>query len=261
MRRFYGMMILIALLVSGCGSGSGGGASAANDATGTGGSMARFAIVGDKLYTLNRRTINAFDIAQPTVPIPEISQPVPFDVETLHAYKNYLYVGAETGVYIYDQSLNQVAKFTHLRSCDPVVVQDDVAFVTLNSSNGCHLDSGENSLQVLDVRDPLKPVLIKTKNMYAPSGLGIDGKNLFVCDGAGGLKLFDVNVTKNNETNKTAVTLTFNRASSRADIDCYDVIAHKGLLVVSNGEDVREYDYTRLPMVDLGIIRTKTIMQ
>ncbi len=256
MRQMYATMIFIALLVSGCGEAGSSGASASDaGATGVGGSRARFTIVGNKLYTLNDRTINAFDIEDPTLPMPEISQPVPFDVETLHAYKNYLYVGAETGVYIYDQSLDQVAKFTHLRSCDPVVVQDDLAYVTLNSGNGCHLDSGENSLQVLDVRDPLKPVLIKTKNMFSPSGLGIDGKNLFVCDGAGGLKLFDVNVTENNETNKTAVALTFNRASSRADIDCYDVIAHQGLLVVSNGDDVREYDYTHLPMVDLGVIQ------
>ena len=256
MKQIYAAVIFIASLMTGCGEAGSSGASASGDGTtGVGGSMARFTIVGNKLYTLNGRTINAFDIEDPTMPMPEISQPVPFDVETLQAYKNYLYVGAQSGVYIYDQSLDQVAKFTHLRSCDPVVVQDDLAYVTLNSGNGCHLESGENSLQVLDVKDPLKPVLIKTKNMFSPSGLGIDGKDLFICDGAGGLKLFDVNVTQNYETNKTAVALTFNRASSRADIDCYDLIAHKGLLVVSNGDDVREFDYTHLPMVDLGIIK------
>ncbi len=260
MKRIYIATSLIALLILGCGSSSSSGSSSGTSAhgasgTGTGGSMARFTIVGDKLYTLNDRTINSFDISDPSTPMPDISQPVPFDVETLRAYKNYLYIGAESGVYIYDHELNQVSKFTHLRSCDPVVVQDDLAFVTLNKGNRCRLNSGENTLQVLDVRNPLKPKLIKTRNMFSPSGLGIDGDKLFVCDGAGGLKLFDLNTTTNEETNETSLTITLNRTSSRADIDCYDLIAHKGLLVVSNGKDVREYDYTHLPMVDLSVIK------
>ncbi len=259
MKRIYIVTSLIALLMLGCGSSSSSGSSSGSSAngasaTGTGGSMARFTIVGNRLYTLNDRTIEAFDISDPSTPMPDISQPVPFDVETLRAYKDYLYIGAQSGVYIYDKELNKVAQFTHLRSCDPVVVQDDLAFVTLNKGSRCRLNSGENTLQVLDVHDPLNPKFIMKKNMYSPSGLGIDGDKLFVCDGAGGLKLFDVNTTR-DETNSTTVSITLNRKSSRADIDCYDLIAHKGLLVVSNGKDVREYDYTHLPMVDLSVIK------
>jgi len=256
MKYFYITVAFLASIMIGCGSGSNSGdSSATQGGTGVGGSMARFTISGDKLYTLNNRYINAFDISVPSAPLPDISQPVDWDVETLYSYKEYLYVGAESGVYIYNQELNKVGAFTHTKSCDPVVVQDDIAYVTLNSGSSCRLNSGENTLQVLDIKNPLKPSLITTKNMFSPRGLGIDGTNLFICDGAGGLKLFDVNTTENNETNTTAVALTFNRESSVEDIDCYDVIAHKNLLIVSNGDDVRQFDYTHLPMAELSRIK------
>jgi len=135
------------------------------------------------------------------------------------------------------------------------VIQDDIAFVTLSSGNGCHLDSGENTIQFLDIKDPVHPIYIGKKNMVHPTGLGIDGNNLFVCDGVGGLKLFDVNVSENNESNESSIKLTYNRASSKSDINCYDVIAHKDLLIVSNGEDVKQFDYSHLPMVPLGDIK------
>ncbi len=256
MKYFILTMTFLAAIMIGCGSGLTSGTSdSASAGTGKGGSMARFTISGDKLYTLNDRYINAFDISVPDRPSPDISQPVPFDVETLYAYDKYLYVGAESGVYIYNQELDKVGEFTHTKSCDPVVIQNGIAFVTLSSGSRCRLTSGENTIQFLDVRDPLQPKFIGKKNMVHPTGLGIDGKNLFVCDGVGGLKLFDVNVTQSNETNTTSVVLTYNRASSQPDIDCYDVIAHKDLLVVSNGEDVKQFDYSHLPMAPLGDIK------
>lgn len=256
MRYIILITIFLASIMIGCGSGTTSSSdSASGGGTGQGGSMARFAISGDKLYTLNNRYINAFDISVPSAPLPDISQPVDWDVETLYSYKEYLYVGAESGVYIYNQELNKVGEFTHTKSCDPVVVQDDIAYVTLNSGSTCRLNSGENTLQILDVKNPLKPKLITTKNMFSPRGLGIDGNKLFICDGTGGLKLFDVNVAENNETNTSSVTLIFNRASSKEDIDCYDVIAHNNLLIVSNGEDVRQFDYSHLPMAELSRIK------
>ncbi len=272
MRRFYLAVVTCAVILAGCGEGGGSGGSSQSGSTankggtGVGGSMARFTISGDKLYTLNNRTINVFDIAIPDQPLFEISQPVPYDVETLHAYGDYLYVGASSGVYIYDHNLDRVGRFTHLRSCDPVVIEDGIAYVTLSSGGFCRVDGGENSLEFLDVSDPIHPRYIGKKNMVHPTGIAVDGDKLFVCDGPGGLKLFDLNVTRpaeNNESNASdsnssalpQVALTFDRAGSQADIDCYDLIAHKNLLVVSNGDDVRQFDYSHLPMAPLGDIK------
>lgn len=253
----------------GCGSSSSGSSSdsttsnsssTSDGSSGKGGSQARFAISGDYLYTLNKRELEAFDISQPDDPLPYTKDSVPFDVETLFSYKDHLYIGAEGGVYIYSkptpsQGLEKVGEFTHVKSCDPVVVENDLAFVTLNSGSSCRLESGENSLQVLDVKNPLKPKLLTTRNMIEPKGLGIDNGRLFICDGVGGLKVFSVEQYDHNETNETEVTLTFDRNSTVSDIDCYDVIPYNQNLIVSNGSDVRQFDYSVFPMVELGRIK------
>jgi hypothetical protein len=229
--------------------------------------MARFAISGDYLYTLNKKELTVFDITEPDNPFPYTKDRVPWDVETLFSYGEYLYIGAEGGVYIYskptpNKGMSELGRFTHIKSCDPVVVEDGFAYVTLNSGSSCRLQSGANSLQVLDVTNPLKPISAKMsdgndtiRNMIEPKGLGIDGDILFVCDGKGGLKVFDVNKTENNETNQTTVDLYFNRASSLSKINCYDVIPNNKNLIVSNGDDVRQFDYSKLPMIELGRIK------
>ncbi len=257
---------ILAGFLTGCGSGgsSSSGSADSNNGGGStggqGGSMARFAVSGDYLYTLNKRDLEVFDISIPDKPLPYTRDSVPFDVETLFSYGDHLYVGAESGVYIYSKPTNsanmkQIGQFTHMKSCDPVVVEDDVAYVTLRSGSSCRVQSGENTLQVLDVRNPVKPKLITTKNMIEPKGLGIDNGTLFVCDGVGGLKVFHTQKGENNETNETTVTITFDRNSSLSEINCYDVIPYNKNLIISNGDDVRQFDYTHFPMQELGRIK------
>jgi len=53
----------------------------------------------------------------------------------------------------------------------------------------------------------------------------------------------------------TEVALAYKLSSFIADVNCYDVIAHKSLLIVSNGDDVRQFDYSHFPMVELGKIK------
>jgi len=271
----YAMILVTALLLAGCSESGGSGASSSDGGStgssagkvGKGGSMARFAISGDYLYTLNNKELTAFDISDASHPLPYTKDSVPWDVETLFSYGDYLFIGANGGVYLYNKptpssGMELKATYSHVKSCDPVVVEDGFAYVTLNSGSSCRLKNGVNALEVLNVKDPLNPTLAKTssgsdavRNMIDPKGLGVDGDKLFICDGAGGLKLFDINKTDNNETNQTTVDLYFNRASTIADVDCYDVIPNGGDLIVSNGKDVRQFDYTKLPMVELGRIK------
>jgi len=268
------MTLLILIFFAGCGNNgsatsksSGGNASSEGsikDTTGKGGSMARFVIAGNYLYTLNKREITAFDITDPDDPLPYTKDSVPWDVQTLFAYGDYLYIGAKGGVYLYNKptpskGMELKATYTHLKSCDPVVVENGFAYFTLNNSRTCGLKNGVNALEILDVSDPLNPKISKNsdgeenrKNMIDPKGLGVDGNILFVCDGIGGLKLFDINRSENNQS---IIDLTFNRKSSISDIDCYDVIPYKHNLIVSNGKDVRQFDYSKLPMVELGRIK------
>ena len=254
-------LLAATLLFQACGGGAsaGAGQSTATGGNGKGGSMARFAITGDHLYTVDKDAMRIFDISEASHPYPVSKVHVPFDVETLFAYKSYLYIGGESGMYIYDANIStqptQIGKFTHLRSCDPVVVHDDLAFVTLNEGSTCRLTSGANTLEIIDVKDPADPKLLKTMGMWSPKGLGIDGNGtLYVCDGSAGLKVFGVTKYDLNETNETRVSLTALQ-KPLTDVDCYDLIPYRQTLYVSNHEDIRLLDYTHLPLVELSTIK------
>ncbi|NEW60889.1 hypothetical protein GSY74_06295 [Sulfurovum sp. bin170] len=262
------LIFLVLLFFAGCGmSGSSSdsssstsvntaGASAdSSTRSGQGGSLARFAISGDYLYTLNDREMNIFDIQDASEPRKASKIHVPWDVETIFSYKDYLYIGSSSGMYIYDNSIavqpTHLTDFTHAQSCDPIVVSDDIAFVTLNTRNCWSADNSINRLEIVDVQDPKSPRLIQTVDMWAPTGLGVDGSNLFICDGDSGLKIFDINKSDNNGTVDVLVELK----DSYGEIDCYDVIAYDENLIVSNRDEIRQFDYSSFPMEELGRIK------
>ncbi len=255
----YTIFSLFIFFLTACGSGGGGsGQQSSSPTQGQAGSMARFALVGDYLYTMNESQMNIFDVKNASEPVSVSKVRLPWDVETLFPYKNYLYIGASSGMYIYDNSVptqpTRLSTFTHAQSCDPVVVQDDIAYVTLNTGADCWNNrSNINRLEIVDVRRPDKPKLIKTLDMWEPTGLGIDGTTLFICDGDSGLKIFDINSTE-DEHNNTLVHID-ESVITMSEIDCYDVIAYNKHLVVSNGDDVRQFDYASFPMEELGKIK------
>ena len=250
------LVAVLLLLIQGCGSSNSSSSDTASPTTGKAGSLAKYAVVGNYLYTVNSGVMNILDISDASKPKKVSKIHLPWDVETLFSYKNYLYIGAETGVYIYDNSNplfpNSIAKFSHVQSCDPVVVSDDIAYVTLNTSSTCWNNRRDtNRLEILDVQNPKSPILIKSLEMWAPTGLGVDGNKLFICDGDSGLKLFDINKTRNNQNAEVNLELK----SSNAEIDCYDVIVHNNTLIVSNRDDIRQFDYSTLPMKELGRVK------
>lgn len=247
------ILSFVPLLFSACGGDSS--SSSSDTSVGQSGSMARFAISGNHLYTINQNEMNILDIKEASTPKKVNKIRVPFDVETLFSYKDTLYVGSSSGMYIYDNSTptqpTRMVDFTHAQSCDPVVVSDDVAFVTLHTSLNCWRETGVNRLEIVDVKIPSKPRLIRAIDMYEPKGLGVDGNNLFICDGRAGLKVFDINKTDSNGTIDVKVVLK----ETLGEIDCYDVIAHNDNLIISNSEDIRQFDYTSFPMREQGRVK------
>ena len=252
-------MVLIFMIGCGSGSSSSSSSDSVSSVGGKAGSRARYAVVGDYLYTVNESVMDILDISDASKPKKVSKIHLPWDVETLFAYKDYLYVGAESGVYIYDNSNpmmpTSIADFSHVQSCDPVVVSEDIAYVTLNTGSSCWNNRTDtNRLEILDVANPKEPKLIKTLDMFAPTGLGVDGDKLFICDGESGLKSFEINRSKSSQ----GVEVTLDLKASDAEIDCYDVIAHNGTLIVSNHEDIRQFDYGSSPlnnMEELGRIK------
>ncbi|HEY6082813.1 MAG TPA: hypothetical protein VIU45_05095, partial [Chitinophagaceae bacterium] len=160
--------------------------------TGIGGSMARFAILKNYLYTVSNDSLSLFNISNPPDPLKQSSLSLGMWIETIFPYNDHLFIGSQIGMYIFDASNpgNPVKEGTLLHdimSCDPVVAQGNTAYVTLRTGSGSICHNGINQLQVIDITHMDNPAMIATYNMTNPQGLAIDGDKLIVCEGKGGL--------------------------------------------------------------------------
>ena len=211
------------------------GSSVSSDGAGIGGSMARFAIADERLYTIDDWQIKVFSIENPTNPIKGDSVRVGFSIETIFPFKDKLFIGSRSGMFIYDQSNPDrpqlISEFQHATSCDPVVANDSMAYVTLRSGNAC--EGFINQLDVINIRDVTRPKLVKTYPMDNPHGLGISGTTLFICEGEFGLKVFDA--TKSRDITGLA---------HFKDVHAYDVIPLGEVLMMVGDDGLYQYDYS-----------------
>lgn len=208
--------------------------SADSSATGKGGSLARFAIVGDYLYTVDNMSLRVFDIKNQAEPQFVSTQNLGFGVETIFPYTDKLFLGTNTGMYIIDIAVPATPKilsiYQHIMSCDPVVVQGNYAYITLRNGTPCR--RGVNQLEVIDISDLTAPKIVTTYQMTNPIGLGIDGSQLFVCDR--GLKVFDINETKPYQlTERQKINIT----------NAFDVIPLNGRLLLISEDGLYQYTY------------------
>ncbi len=168
-------------------------ASGAPSVTGTGGSLARFTISKDFLYAIDNTELHTFDLSVAAKPNQTNTVYVNWGIETLFPFKDYLFIGANAGMFIYnnlDPSNPQyVAEFRHARACDPVFVQGDYAYVTLRDGSFC--ESFTNQLDVIDISSIYSPYLVASYEMDNPHGLSVRGDYLYLCEGDYGLKVFD----------------------------------------------------------------------
>ncbi len=202
------------------------------DATGRGGSMARFAVVGDYLYTVDRSNLNVFNISDANNPEVEKDVSIGWEIETIFPTDTLLYIGSQSGMFIYsiDDPMNpkRISEYQHVTSCDPVVVRDNYAFVTLSTESWC--GNNTNELQVVDLNDIYNPKFIKGYNMQNPKGLATKDSLLFVCDK--GLKVFD------------ASNVWDIRQLDYFNIEAMDVIALDEVILVIGSDGLYQYSYT-----------------
>ncbi|OHD15818.1 MAG: hypothetical protein A2Z98_01230, partial [Spirochaetes bacterium GWB1_27_13] len=153
--------------------------------TSVNGSMSRFAIYSNYLYTVSNNDMKVFDITTTNNPAFWAKINMNWGIETIFPYNDKLFIGSRTGMYIYDNNNPanpvQLSQLLHVRSFDPVVVENNYAYVTLRGFI--------NQLDVIDISDMAKPVLKNSYAMAAPYGLGIENSILFICDN--GLKIYD----------------------------------------------------------------------
>jgi hypothetical protein len=167
--------------------------SSSGASTGKGGSLARFAVVGKYLYCIDQSSLKVFDISRPRRPRYKNTMQVAWNIETLFASGRNLFIGGEQGMYIYNikkpESPEYVSQFTHVRSCDPVVVEGNRAYVTLRGGSRC--GGGRNVLDILDISDIRNPRLLQSVPMSGPFGLTVRNHTVLVCDGQNGIVALD----------------------------------------------------------------------
>ena len=204
---------------------------------GIGGSMARFGITGNVLYVVHQSNLKVFDITNKTAPVKVTDLNPGWNVETM-------FLGTTTGMAIFDISTptNPVLQtfFTHARSCDPVIVEDTLAYVTLRMGTNC--GGSLNCLDVVNIKNITKPVTVMSYPMVSPNGLGKDGDLLFICDGSAGLKVYDSSDPK---------TITSHLIYSYPDIMAYDVIPIGKVLVMIGADGLFQYNYSNVKNITL----------
>lgn len=202
---------------------------------GKGGSMARFTLYQNYLYSVDISNLQTFDISNPENPKPWAKVNVGWNIETIFPYGDKLFIGSQTGMFIYDASVpwnpTYLGQFQHVRGCDPVVVEGKYAYVTIREGTRC--PGNQNQLDILDISNLMKPILLKTYPMQQPAGLGVDGNILIICDGMAGLKVFDVHDPFNIQL-----------LNWQSGIQTYDVIMLNKYAIMIGSDGLFQYDYS-----------------
>ncbi|PZR28474.1 MAG: hypothetical protein DI535_06225 [Citrobacter freundii] len=223
---------------------------AATKATiGVAGSMSRFSVVNNYLYTVSMGTMNVFNLDEALKPAFVKSVYMQSGIETIYPFKDKLFIGSVNGMFIYDISNaanpTPVGAVAHMRACDPVVTDGDYAFVTLRADANCGVLT-QSRLEVIDVKQVTAPKLLATYDLSNPYGLGKDGNTLWICDGSAGLKVFDA-------SNPLSVKLV----KTYSNLEPLDVIPHNGKLIVSAKEGIIQFDYSTGNMIELSRLKKK----
>lgn len=239
MKKIALFILTIALTVACSQDGDNGAANeSAPNSDGQGGSLARFAMLNDYLYTVDEYGLNVYNIATPADPVFVNNIPIGFRIETLFNYKEYLYIGSQNGMFIYSVTNPEfpeyLADVQHFTSCDPVVANATTAFVTLWSDLGC--GTTVNQLEIYDITDVVNPTLLSVRNLTFPKGMGLYGNYLFVCDDE--IKVFDVSDPEN-----TVLVHNINKLA-------FDVIIQGDLLIAIGQNGIYQYQLNQNDVTD-----------
>ncbi len=163
---------------------------------GQGGSMARFSLMKDHLYVIDNTDMWTFETSGNGQLDYRSNIEVEWGIETLFGYGDYLFIGADDGMHIMDNTNPEapahLATYEHARACDPVFVSGDYAYVTLR--NGTECQNFNNQLDVVSIEQIEEPTLVESFQMRNPHGLSVTDEKLYLCEGAFGLKSFDASI-------------------------------------------------------------------
>jgi hypothetical protein len=211
------------------------------------GSYSTMLTLGNNLYAVTKSRIFTFDISNPQKPVERDNKDVGFNIESLFYYDGLLFIGSSNNMYIYSLDENGIperesntqyndTEFLVDDFCkhDPIVVRNNIAYVTLSTTlTGICVSRTFNQLRLYNIADIKNPVLLSIHEMSNPKGLGFGKEKLFVCDGIDGLVVFDIKNPLMPVKEKTI-----------GGYKAYDLIIKDNLLVVVSDKELYQYDIT-----------------
>lgn len=216
--------------------------------SGKSGSLAQFIIKDNYLYSVLDERLKTYSIGNDLKLNFEEEQHLDFRVETIFPFREYLLLGARSGVFIYKTVDNglpiYVSEFEHVFSCDPVVAQGDYAYLTLREANDCR---GEDRFDILDISNIQDPKLVLSKSIESPFGLAVDGDYLFICQGTSGISVFDISNKEEPElihhsTTTVAKDIILDPAKKIAMFMGYDKLIQWDYSDISSIKEISNYE-------------------
>ncbi|MGZ5189451.1 MAG: LVIVD repeat-containing protein [Flavisolibacter sp.] len=236
MKQLY--IFTIILFLFGCDKGTM--ESAAISPVGAGGSLARFTIAGNYLYTVDKENLKIYEISNGAQPVFKRSVKVGFEIETIFPFKDKLFIGSTTVVHIFSiddpanpVKLSEAISPQVMRRCDPVVAMDSVAYATLRTNGPC--GGTQSILAVFNIKDVTKPFQVNFLDLSEPYGLGYSGNTLYVCDKNQGLLVYDI--SKPYEPR-------YIKAIQDSNSNIVDIIPYQNTLVCWASDGMVLYDIT-----------------
>lgn len=199
--------------------------------TGVSGSMARMTSSTTHLYVATSNSLFTFSLENLDEPKLVSEQAIDNFVETIFQYDGKLFLGTRSGMLIYTltnpDKPEYRSTFTHVFSCDPVVVSNPYAYSTLRQGTEC--DRGVNRLDVIDVSNIDQPYLVNSYDLSNPRGLGIYGDHLYVCDNNRILHFSLLNGMPQDVDNSYELD------------GAYDLIPYNGVLIAVASSGIHQY--------------------
>ena len=247
MKKILSISILIMAIAFSCTKGNSeysGGNDGGGVQSGQAGSMAKFSISGHQLFLINEHDLNIYNITNEAEPQQINTVHLDIGIETVFTLGDHLFIGSNNGMYIYDISdpsnLKYLSFYSHITSCDPVVANDSLAFVTLNTVRSSSWQNGSNRLDVLDISNKIDPQLLYSQVMTSPLGLGLYDHYVFVCNGTEGVEYYDFSNPNDLEY-----------MGKISGIDSYDIIIRDQILFLIGKDGLFQYDISDINNISL----------
>lgn len=207
------------------------------------GSYAKILKINNNIYAIDKSNLTTFAIKENGVDKIDV-QDVGFNIENLFNHQDLLFIGSQSGMFIYQISESGIPKkkaqenyfsLPGIRFCDPVIADSEYAYVTLmtTTEGACRRRFQINELRIYDVRNITSPLLISTTQMEGPKGIGVKGNLLYVCDGENGLKVMDIS----DKTHPKVI-------NTIEGFKAFDLIINGNKLSVIGEDKLKQYDIT-----------------